>query len=142
MKNTIMKHTVKILSLVIIMALSSCSDESIIESNATDQLNESKSNKSTISVFEKPGGFPNGELLVIEGATSTLKRNKNGITGNIKTNGLISGNAYTMWFVIFGEAPGPPNSIYAAGHIAGGSGKGNFSAHISDGEIFDTGDVF
>ena len=142
MKNTIMKNTVKILSLVIIMVLTSCSDEPIIESKAADQSVESKSNKSTISVFEKPGGFPDGELLVIEGATSTLKRNKNGITGNINTNGLIPGNAYTMWFVIFRDAPGPPNSIYAAGHIAGGSGKGNFSAHISVGEIFDTGDIF
>ena len=137
-----MKTTVKFLSLVIIMALFSCSTESLIESKAVDQSVESKSELPPVDVLERPGGFPDGDFLVIDGATTTLKRNKNGITGKINTNGLIPGNAYTMWFVIFSDAPGPPNSIYAAGHIAGGSGKGTFSAHTSVGEIFDNGDIF
>ena len=137
-----MKKTVKVLSLVIIMALFSCSKEQATnepeEFIGAEQLigKNSKAKFAPVPVFEKPGGFPDGESLVVEGATSTLKRNKNGITGTINTNGLIPGNAYTMWFVIFGDAPGPPNSTYAAGHVVGGSGKGNFTAHKSAGEIF------
>lgn len=143
-KYFIMKNTVKFLSLVIIMVLFSCSSEPIIESETSLQsvAGKSAAKKSTVVVKERPGGFPDGAFLEITGASSTLKRNKNGITGNINTNGLITGNAYTFWFVIFGDAPGPPNSTYVAGHIVGGSGKGNFSAHISVGEIFDTGEIF
>ena len=126
-----MKKVVKFLSLVIIMVLFSCSSEPIIESETSLQSVASKAaaNKSTALVEDN--------LANIVG-TSTLHRNKNGITVNFKTDGLIPGNAYTLWFVVFGEAPGPPSSTHAAGHIVGGSGKGNFSGHISVGDIFDT----
>ena len=124
-----MKNTVKLFSLAIIMVLSSCSDEPIIESKAADQSIESKSNKSTVLVKDY-----NHEDIT--GTSSTIHRNKNGITVNFKTNGLIPGNAYTMWFVVF-DGPGPPYSTHAAGHIVGGSGKGNFSGHISVGDILD-----
>ena len=130
-----MKNTVKLFSLAIIMVLSSCSDEPIIESKAADQSIESKSNKSTVLVKDY-----NHEDIT--GTSSTIHRNKNGITVNFKTNGLIPGNAYTMWFVVFGDAPGPPSSTHAAGHIVGGSGKGNFSAHLSVGDIFDNEKIF
>ncbi len=138
-----MKKTVKFLSLVIIMVLFSCSSEPIIESETSLQSVASKAaaNKSKVVVLEKPGGFPNGEFLVIDGASSTIHRNKNGITVNFNTNGLIPGNAYTMWFVVFnvpGTPPGPPTqSSYGAGHIVGGSGNGNFSGHLNTGPGFD-----
>ena len=88
---------------------------------------------------------PRQHSLKFPGASSKLTRNANGITVNLKTSGLIPGNVYTMWFVIFGEDPGPPVLVtYAAGHVVGQSGKGNFSAHLSVGDIFDnplTGEV-
>ncbi len=139
-----MKNSLKLISLLIIMVLFSCSKEPIIESEMSEQSAAIKgaASKSTVHVSEKPGGYPDGEFIEIEDASSTIHRNKNGITVNLKTNGLIPGNAYTMWFVVFGETPGPPSSTHAAGHIVGGSGKGNFSGHISVGDNFDNGKVF
>ena len=128
--NSIMKNTVKFLSLVIIMVLFSCSSEPIVESETSLQsvAGKSKVKKSTADVEDN--------LANIVG-TSTIHRSENGITVNFKTNGLIPGNAYTMWFVIFdtpGTPPGPPTYVvHAAGHIVGGSGNGNFSAHLNAG---------
>lgn len=128
-----MKNAVKLLSLVIIMVLFSCSSEPIIESETSLQsvAGKAAANKSTVLVKDNMH-------IEIPGTSSTLHRNKNGITVNFKTDGLIPGNAYTLWFVVFGDAPGPPSSTHAAGHIVGGSGNGNFSGHLSVGDIFDT----
>ena len=126
-----MKNTVKFLSLVFIMVLFSCSNEPIIENETSEQsvVSRSPSNQSTAPIIDYT-------LNEIPGASSTLHRNENGITVNFKTNELIPGNAYTLWFVVFGDAPGPPLfSTHAAGHIVGGSGNGNFSGHISVGDI-------
>ena len=138
-----MKKTVKFLSLVIIMVLFSCSSEPIIESETSLQSVASKAaaNKSTVFVEERPGGFPDGDWFEIEGASSTIHRNKNGITVNFNTNGLIPGNAYTMWIVVFGTPGTPPGgpptqSSYGAGYIVGGSGNGNFSGHLNTGPGF------
>ena len=124
-----MKNTMKFFSLALIMALFSCSEEPLIESTNAEHSIESKSNKSTVFVKD----YNHNDMM---GTSSTIHRNKNGITVNFKTHELIPGNAYTLWFVIFGDSPGPPTSTYAAGHIIGGSGNGNFSAHKSIGEIF------
>jgi len=69
---------------------------------------------------------------------SMLIRKSDGITVNLKTTGLIPGNVYTLWFVVFGDAPGPPSSTYATGIIAGDNGRGNFSAQLNVGDLFDT----
>ena len=139
-----MKHSVRLILLLIIMVLFSCSNEPLIESEMLDQsvVSKSEANKSSVPVLERPDGPPDGDFLEITGASSTIHRNKNGITVNFKTDGLIPGNAYTLWFVVFGDSPGPPSSTHAAGHIIGGSGKGNFSGHISVGDIFDNLKVF
>lgn len=68
---------------------------------------------------------------------STLIRKSDGITVHLKTTGLIPGNVYTLWFVVFGDVPGPPSSTYATGQIIGDNGRGSFSAHLSVGDIFD-----
>jgi len=117
----------------------SCSNEPINEpiNGSQDVDFFSKATQSSVPVFERPGGFPDGDFLEITGATSTIKRNKNGIVGNISTSGLIPNNAYTMWFVVFADTQiGPPPSYFAAGHLAGGSGKGNFSARLNAGPEF------
>lgn len=86
-----MKNTVKFLSLVIIMALFSCSNEPINEAIIGSQDGDifSRAIQSSVPVLEKPGGYPDDDFLEIKGASSTLHRNKNGITVNFDTNGLI-----------------------------------------------------
>ncbi len=131
------------LLVTIILLLSSCRQDSLDINDGIDGFNnlssktltsaESRSFDIPVEIYENPVG----EFMVIPGATSKLHRSANGITVNFKTKNLIPNNAYTMWWVIFGDAPGPPILVtYAAGHIAGGSGNGNFSSHLSVGEIF------
>jgi len=137
-----MKKTVKFLSLVFIMVLFSCSKETALDVTTENEISgqsvasKAVANKSTVLILDDNHSD-------IEGTSSTIHRNKKGITVNFKTDGLIPGNAYTLWFVVFGESPGPPTgSTHAAGHIVGGSGKGNFSAHLSVGDLFDNANVF
>ena len=137
MKNTIIKNSTKLISLSIIIALFSCSNESLIESETSELSEQSVVSKSAATSKSKvPIMDHNGND--IEGASSTLHRKKNKIMVNFKTENLIPGNAYTLWFVIFGDMGGPPPILvtYADGLIANASGKGNFSAHLSVGEIF------
>ena len=125
----------------------SCNQDSlnIPESSLGDDIMVSKAvnSKSTADVFSP--------LLAVNG-TSTLHRNKKGITVNFKTDGLIPGHAVTLWWVIWNnpgvcETPnacgadadfGPPfinnvglDILYASGHVVGSNGMGNFSAHLN-----------
>lgn len=126
MKNSIIKNSVKLISLSFIMALFSCSNEPLTESGTLEQSilsksvvsNKSTTNKSTVLIMDH-------NLNEIQGTSSTIHRNINGITVNFKTDGLIPGNAYSLWFIVFGDAPGPPSGTHAAGHIVGETGKGN-----------------
>ncbi len=82
--------------------------------------------------------------IALQGASSTMYRDIDGITVHFKTTNLIPNNAYTLWFVVFGEAPGPPTSTFAAGHIAGETGTEIFSAFKSVDADFDnplTGEI-
>lgn len=134
----IMKNSIKLCLIAMMMFSMSCSNEPITDAinSSQDVDNFSKATKSSVAISEKPGGFPDGDFLEISGASSTLLRNKNGITVNFNTNGLIPGNAYTLWWVVFGETPGPPTVSFAAGHIAGDSGEGVFSARLNAGSDF------
>jgi len=129
-----MKNTVKFLSLVIIMALFSCSTEPLIdtsaESIAAEKLLEKNSNviKSTVAIMDMTD--------YIEGTSSSLHRKGDGIKVNFKTENLIPGNAYTLWWVVFGETPGPPMSTYAGGLVVGQNGKANFYARKNTGTNF------
>lgn len=138
-----MKNVIKLCLLTAIILLPfSCERDEIetdagIESlNNTDFKSDSnRASKSSVPIIKNLGDG----VMVIPGASSTLHRNKNGITVNFNTNGLIPGNAYTMTLIILRDVPGPPILItYAAGHIVGGSGTGNFTGHLSVGEIFKT----
>ncbi len=127
-----MKHSAILISLSLILALFSCEKESMVPSELSEQtaVLKGSAKKSTVNIEDHTGEW-------VQGASSTIHRNDNGITVNFKTKNLIPGNAYTMWFVVFGDMGGPPMLVtYAAGHIAGGNGKGNFSGHLSVGEIF------
>lgn len=123
-------------------AMISCNKEDILPADNTTVDNTTltgvnfRSPATTVVIQENPDGPPMGPFTEIPGTSSKLHRTANGITVNFKTENLIPGNAYTMWWVVFGETPGPPTVTYAAGHIAGGNGKGNFSSHQSVGETF------
>jgi len=87
--------------------------------------------------------------------TAQLVRNSNGVTMNIKTEGLDAGAAYTVWWVVFNnpdacvdgcDAADVSNPdvmatvLFAAGHVIGQNGKGNFAGHLSNGDT--SGDSF
>jgi hypothetical protein len=81
--------------------------------------------------------------------SSQLVRTSNGVNYRVQTSGLIPGDAYTLWLVIFND-PGEciagcdgadlavdaakPDMMYAAGGVVGSSGSATFSGsrHVGD----------
>jgi len=102
--------------------------------------------QSTTSNVYKFDPFPTPGAQV-EGAQAKLTTNESGATVRFQTSGLTPGNAYTVWWIIFNNpaacadpgcsdadfdnADAKPELTYATGHVIGGSGKGNFGAHLS-----------
>lgn len=93
-------------------------------------------------------------ITPIEGSSAQLVTNDQGATLQVNTSDLTPGHALTVWWVIFNfpencsdgvcgfdDAFPPPGNTaagasvsFAAGHVIGGDGQGNFGAHISVGE--------
>lgn len=88
----------------------------------------------------------------VAGAQAHLVRNANGITYRMTTNSLTPGNAYTLWLVIvnnpsacgstpcaapvlFSNLDTDAQVRFAAGSVAGGSGKGTFAGSVSEGPL-------
>ncbi|MDX1615107.1 MAG: hypothetical protein R3300_12415 [Candidatus Promineifilaceae bacterium] len=89
----------------------------------------------------------------IPGSSAHLVTNDRGATLQVNTSGLTPGHALTVWWVIFNypenctggecgldDAFPPPGNVeagasvsFAAGHVIGDDGQGNFGAHISVG---------
>lgn len=132
---------------IIALTFFSCSDNAVEES--LESVAVKASVKSTVDIVSPiPGVNVTG--------TSTLHRNKNGLTANFKAKGLHPG-AYTLWWVIWNkpEACANPGAclepdfanaddvevevMYGGGHVVGNNGKGNFSAHLNVGD--DSGSV-
>ncbi len=139
-----MRNQFKILAVLLFGVLLSCSNEQlndpVIESVNADHFTRASS-KSTVAVYNPILGEVTG--------TSTLHRSKNGITVNYRTTGLTPGYTYTIWWVIWNnpedcEIPGAcldsdfgfveVEVLYAAGHVVGNSGVGNFSARLNVGD--------
>ena len=141
-----MKTNIKFLFTLLILFAFSCSQETTLDPLPIDLdgVSAKASSKQTA---------PIGGLDGITG-TSTLHRNKNGITVNFKAKNLKPG-AYTIWWVIwnnpmecgdpeilepcveadFGKAGDVGVEVmYAGGHVVGNNGKGNFSAHLNAGD--------
>ncbi|MBT8273276.1 MAG: hypothetical protein KJO77_05690 [Bacteroidia bacterium] len=140
-----MKNALKFCTLILLFVAVSCSNEPIIDLQEESlELINNKASHSTVEIFNPVYGTTPG--------TSTLHRNAHGITVNYKTSGLIPGNAYTLWWVIWNnpgncEVPYACNEpdfanpvevgvevLYAAGHVVGANGKGNFSARLNAGD--------
>ena len=93
-----------------------------------------------------------GNTGPVEGASATLERGNNGISYEFNATSLTPGNAYTLWLVVVnnpsacavtpcvaGEIinnPATDSQVrFAAGHLAGGSGRGTFAGHVSEGPL-------
>ncbi len=144
-----MKTSIKFLCTLLILFAFSCSQETTLDPLPSDLEAISAKANPPSDVIEIGTGNVNG--------SATIHRSKNGVTVNVKTTGLIAGNAYTMWVVAFnspqdcldatdgqlgvdgcdGSDLGRANGdvMYGAGHVVGGNGKGNFSAHLSEGDV-------
>jgi hypothetical protein len=123
-----MKFKVKGLAIAFMMAVSI----GVLVAGAT-VLNETtvraaKPPTQTVAVQEIVGGMPGPAT----DGTGTLKRQNNGVTVNVKAEGLVPGDTYTLWAVVIQE--GGNSLCFAAGHIVGNSGKGNFSGHLKVGD--------
>ena len=136
-----MKTLLKFIGIFMILTATSCSEESILDLPTESK----KANKSTVDVINP--------ILGVTTGSSTLHRTNNGITVNYKTTGLTPGYAYTLWIVIWNNPENctTPNQcydgdfaiadqvgvevLYGGGHVVGGNGKGNFSAHLKEGDV-------
>lgn len=92
------------------------------------------------------------QVGTVDGARASLVRRDKGLAFQMHTRGLTPGNAYTMWLIVVND-PGecssqpcsPPDVIlnpatdsqilYAAGSVAGGSGKGTFAGSAKVGPL-------
>ena len=92
-------------------------------------------------------------ITPIPGSSARLVTNDHGATLQVNTSGLTPGHAVTVWWVVFnypenctgGECglddafPPPGNTdagasvSFAAGHVIGEDGQGNYGAHIAVG---------
>lgn len=133
-----MKTIIKLLFTLLLFFGTSCSEEQ--DAPELNSVPLKAASKQTAAI---------GGLADITG-TSTLHRNKNGITVNFKAENLHPG-AYTIWWVIWnnplkcenGNLCGEPDFatpgvnvevMFAGGHVVGNNGKGNFSAHLKAGD--------
>lgn len=108
--------------------------------------------QSTAMVSWHPQQAVFGRAGQVEGARANLVRNGNGLSYRITTHSLTPGNAYTLWLVVVNnpEACDPkpctgPDIIldpatdsqvrYAAGSVAGGSGRGTFAGSVREGPL-------
>ena len=151
-----MRISIKLLLLSLILIAFSCDSESDLdpltapEADVTfidDVFAAKTTTKQTVDIFD----FVNGGIV----GSSTLHRNSNGLTVNFKTTQLIPGHTYTVWWVIwnfpencivpgacsdpdFGDPDVQVEVMYATGNVAGGNGKGNFSAHLNENDASGT----
>ncbi len=147
-----MKTTIKFLFTFLILFAFSCNQESTLDPLPTDL--EGVSAKASKATLDDYGDIDGSGVY----GSATLHRNKNGITVNVKTSGLTPGYAYTLWIIpfntpdicarIYDPVTNPESAcigdelfladgdvIFGAGHVVGGSGKGNFSGHLNNGDI-------
>ncbi len=158
--------TLHVVSLLLIISMiSGCDSESLVSPDENNDLSLQllteemyQAENAAIKSVSKVYTFSDME----EVGSSVLNINDNGVSFNLKTTGLTSGNAYTLWLVVFNNPDGcnengcngdefePENAeffaaamidvIYGTGHIVGGSGKATFSGHQKAGN--NSGSIF
>jgi hypothetical protein len=113
------------------------------------QANSADRSTSPVYWFDEDGA-PTNEIA----GDSRLVRTDSGMSFNLRTTGLEPGHTYTVWWVVFNDPDLCTDDMcgmedllmvnpdaaaagvvgYAAGHVAGNSGRGNFGAHLSVGD--------
>ena len=121
---------------LILMIFSGCSTESLDEFEGSSQETPSTSERGVVRDIGilTPIGDYDGE----GDGMATLVRNQNGISLQVHSTGLTSGNAYTAWFIVFDGEPFADDGlivVHAAGHVVGGNGRATFAGHLSTGMI-------
>ncbi len=120
--------------------------------------------QSSSAVYQFNGTPLEGQI--IPGTSSKLVRNDSGVSMNLKTTQLEAGSVVTIWWVVFNNPSAcsfgdgvlaqcaemdlfaspdaMPSIMYAAGHVIGNNGKGNFAGHLSAGDASGcyTGPIF
>ncbi|CAN5699595.1 hypothetical protein BH23GEM9_BH23GEM9_19860 [soil metagenome] len=88
----------------------------------------------------------------VDGASASLVRTDNGASFQLRTTGLTPGNAYTLWLVVINNPaacaatpcsapdillnPATDAQVrFAAGNVAGGSGRGTFAGAVQEGPL-------
>jgi hypothetical protein len=146
----VMLLTISYLLLMVVL-LSACSDQmdpvSVNEKKGLTGSSEIRANLEAHSI-SNVYWFEDGSE--IEGAVATLLRTDSNVNTTLKTTGLDTHHTYTVWWVIFNypdeceNGCGEPDLfnddvggsvLYAAGHVIGGNGKGNFAGSLKTGDL-------
>lgn len=131
------------LALLLLLVLSACNKEESIQPDTHTELETRSVHVQTSPVLDPING-----MAVI--GEAQLKRQARGITAKYRTDGLIPGHTYTLWWVIWNKPenciayPGPCDApdfaiadevavevMYAAGRKANGKGEAVLTAHLN-----------
>lgn len=143
------------LQLAVALLIVACNDSPTDAGQAgTSELEPATVLSTTEPVFVIMGGAVVGE--------ATIKRNANGASANFHTTGLTPGNAYSLWWAVFGNPEecvlqmGAPRACdatdglnplvnggakQAGAHVVGGSGNANFGSRLNLGDVLTEGNT-
>lgn len=133
------------------LLLTACADAPVAPAAATAPTLSRAAQSPSATVNWHPQQAGMGHTGAVDGASAMLVRTPNGISYHISTTSLTPGNAYTLWLVVVNNpaacaatpctapeifSPATRSQVrYAAGHVAGGSGRGTFAGAIREGEL-------
>lgn len=137
--------------LLIAVVLSACSDQmdpvSVNEKKGSFGNSELRTN---LEAHSNSKLYRFEDASEVDGAIATLLRTGSNVSTTIKTSELDPHHTYTVWWVIFNypdeceNGCGEPDLfnddvggsvLYAAGHVIGGNGKGNFAGSLQTGDL-------
>jgi hypothetical protein len=65
---------------------------------------------------------------------ASLVRNAGGVTMTWHSTGLPAGQPVTLWWIVLDSGGAPVSAQFAAGHIIGNGGVGNFGGRLAEGD--------
>lgn len=141
----------------VLVTFAGCGDDGVAPEAAHPEIVDTRysaaavgAERATSLVYTFPGG---PDQMLIDGASASLTRTKNGVNFRFDTNSLVPGDAYTLWVVIFNEpgqcgtAPATcspndlfnpdakPDMLYGAGSLVGSSGRATFAGRTKVGDV-------
>lgn len=136
------------------LVLAACADPPLAPSDLDDgarpQLSRA-ADRSTAVVQWHAQQAMLGRSGVVDGAWAALVRTENGLAYQLHAAELTPGNAYTLWLVVVNDPAACANVPctaadifdpatdaqvrFAAGHVAGGAGRGTFAGAVQEGAL-------